>query len=104
MALGRKTGGRQKGTKNKKNRALAAEIAQRALVSKYCDSTPLDVMLDIMRSTDNPELRLQAAARAAPYVHRQLKSVEQTGEGSNVRVEIGWMMPGNPALPPPDKT
>ena len=103
MALGRKTGGRKIGSKNKKNKLLASAIQQAAMVGDA--ETPLEHMLRVMRNTAaSDELRLMAAKSAAPFVHRQLKSVEQTGEGSNVRVEIGWIMPGSPALPPPDKT
>ena len=42
MATGRKTGGRQKGSLNKKTQALQAKVEASGL-------TPLDVMLDNMR-------------------------------------------------------
>ena len=55
-------------------------------------ATPLDLLMSVYRNPDLPiELRVHAAARAAPYVHRQLKSVEQNGEGGGpVRIEVCW--------------
>ena len=35
------------------------------------------------------ELRVHAAAKAAPYIHRQLKSVEQTGQDGGR--SAGWI-------------
>ena len=59
------------------------------------DATPLDLLMSVYRNPDLPiELRVHAAAKAAPYVHRQLKSVEQSGEGGGPqRIEIGWEKP-----------
>ena len=49
-----------------------------------------------MRDDKNDiQLRVMAAKAAAPYIHRQLKSVEQTGEGGGPqRVIVGWDMTG----------
>jgi hypothetical protein len=64
-----KTGGRKKGTSNK------ATVAREAAV-KASGLTPLDYMLGVMRDEEAPtELRLDAAARSAPYVHPRLSSV-----------------------------
>jgi hypothetical protein len=64
-----KTGGRKCGTPNKATAAREAEIRASGL-------TPLDYMLQVMRDEGSPtELRLDAAARAAPYVHPRLSSV-----------------------------
>jgi hypothetical protein len=64
-----KTGGRKRGTPNKATAAREAEIRSSGL-------TPLDYMLQVMRDEEAPtELRLDAAARAAPYVHPRLASV-----------------------------
>lgn len=70
MALGRKTGGRRRGTPNR----ITAAWREAAIASGL---TPLDYMLLVMRDESNPtELRLDAAARAAPFVHPRLAAVE----------------------------
>ena len=64
-----KTGGRKKGTPNKASAAREVEIRASGM-------TPLEYMLQVMRDVAAPtELRLDAAARAAPYVHPRLSSV-----------------------------
>ena len=64
-----KTGGRKRGTPNKASATREADIKASGL-------TPLDYMLQVMRDEEAPtELRLDAAARAAPYVHPRLSSV-----------------------------
>ncbi len=73
MALGQKTGGRTKGTPNKASAAKAAAIAASGL-------TPLDYMLQVMRNKKNPTvMRLDAANKAAPFVHSRLSAVEHSG-------------------------
>lgn len=75
MARGLKTGGRTKGTPNRATVARQQEIAATGL-------TPLDYMLSIMRDESNPtDMRLDAANKAAPYVHPKLAAVEHTGKG-----------------------
>jgi hypothetical protein len=70
MATGRKTGGRAKGTPNRATAAKVAEIAASGL-------PPLDYLLSVMRDEENPpQLRLDAAKAAAPYVHPRMSSVE----------------------------
>jgi len=95
---GRKTGGgSRKGRPNKATAAKAAAVAASGL-------TPLDYMLEVMRSPCPPELlaaveageigldvvkalsgwhamRMDAAKGAAPYVHPKLAQVEHTGAG-----------------------
>ena len=76
MALGRKTGGRAKGSPNKVTAAKAVAIAASGL-------TPLDFMLAVLRdeARDHVE-RMDAAKSAAPYVHARLAAVElETGDG-----------------------
>ncbi len=69
-----KTGGRKKGTPNKAVAAKAAEVAASGL-------TPLDYMLSVLRNENNPaDVRLDAANKAAPYVHPKLAAVEHTGK------------------------
>lgn len=82
MAIGKKTGGRKKGTPNKATAAKAAEIAESGL-------TPLDYMLGIMRDEEKPaDMRFEAAKAAAPYVHPKLAAVEHTGkDGGPIQTE-----------------
>lgn len=74
MALGRKTGGRQKGTPNRATAEKAAEVAASGL-------SPLDFLLQLMRDEKQPlAMRADAAKNAAPYVHPRLAAVEHSGE------------------------
>lgn len=74
MALGHKTGGRQKGSQNKATAAKAAEVAASGL-------TPLDYMLQAMRDEEvDPVRRDDMAKAAAPYVHPKLAAIEHTGK------------------------
>jgi hypothetical protein len=77
MALGKKTGGRKKGTPNR-------GVSKPYKVKLPEGITPLDYLLCVMRSEDlsvTLEHRLVAAKAAAPYCHRALKAIELTGEG-----------------------
>ena len=69
---GERRGGRRKGTPNRATAAKAAEIAASGM-------TPLDYMISVMRdeTATRPE-RLEAAAKAAPYVHPRLSAIEYT--------------------------
>jgi hypothetical protein len=76
MAPGIKTGGRKKGSKNKRQTALkeTAEIAARAALAGL---TPLEFMLDIMRNPDQDlAFRAEMAKAAAPYVHQKLVATD----------------------------
>ena len=74
MALGRKTGGRQKGTPNRKTRTLLAQVEASGM-------SPLDFLLQVMRDPAAPlATRFEAAYRAAPYVHPRLAAVEHAGK------------------------
>ena len=118
----RKTGGRQKGTPNKKTAARKAQEA--AIAAEIEDARsrglePLDYMLGVMRDvTAEPSRRDAMAKAAAPYRHPQLSSVKDGGdekldhairiiwpgmppignEGSNSRISAEGSIP---ALPPP---
>ena len=119
----RKTGGRQRGTPNKKTAARKAQEA--AIAAEIEDARsrgiePLDFMLRIMRDeTQDMQFRAQMAKAAAPYRHPQLSSIKHGGdEKLDHAIRIIWpgMPPiGNegsdsqisaegsiPALPPPD--
>lgn len=65
--------GRPRGSRNKATAAKAAEIAASGL-------TPLDFMLTVLRDESaERDVRLDAAAKAAPYVHPKLANVEVKG-------------------------
>jgi hypothetical protein len=70
MALGRKTGGRTRGTPNKASTARQEAVSNSGL-------TPLDYMLNLLRTENaKPEDRKWAAQAAAPYIHPKLANVD----------------------------
>ena len=70
MARGRKTGGRQKGSRNR-----ATEEARAA--ARATGVLPLDYMLSVMRDPDADQKRREAMAMAAaPYLHSKLSAIE----------------------------
>lgn len=76
MALGRKTGGRQKGTPNKQTMDVV-----KLLEEKFPGYNPVVAMAQMAHDTNlTPELRLAAHREAAKYVAPQRKAVEVTGE------------------------
>jgi hypothetical protein len=81
MARGRKTGGRQKGARNR-----ATEEARAA--AKATGILPLEYMLRVMRDPNADTKRRDAmATAAAPYLHPRVGAVEGIGvhltEGRN---------------------
>jgi hypothetical protein len=83
MAKGLKTGGRQKGVKNKASIERQAAIAASGL-------TPVDFLLGIMRDTE-AELgtRIDAGKAVAPYIHPKLANIEMTGkDGGPLQVKL----------------
>lgn len=77
MAQGRKTGGRKKGTPNKATAARQVQIAASGL-------TPLDFMLSVMRDEQaDTATRLDAAVKAAPYVHPKLAAIDHSHRDQN---------------------
>jgi hypothetical protein len=75
MAKGRKTGGRKKGTRNKRT------VAQMEMDASIDGDTPLAYLLAILRDKRQPqERRMWAAVAAAPFMHSKLKSIEYRGE------------------------
>lgn len=82
MAQGKKTGGRQKGSKNKANVQTSTEIAATG-------ETPLEYMVRVMRETGaDYDRRDRMAVAAAPYVHQKLAATEITGkDGGPVQLE-----------------
>lgn len=74
MAVGKKTGGRQKGTPNRATAARQEEVAASGL-------TPLAYMLGILRDEKMPaDARFEAAKAAAPFVHPKLAAIEHSGD------------------------
>jgi hypothetical protein len=70
MARGRKTGGRQKGARNR-----ATEEAR--LAAKATGILPLDYMLSVMRDPNADHKRRDAMAMAAaPYLHARLTPID----------------------------
>jgi hypothetical protein len=62
--------GRKKGVQNKVNAALRQKV-------KAEGTLPLEFLLSIMRDPKNPtELRMEAAVKAAPFVHPRLQAIE----------------------------
>ena len=74
MARGRKTGGRKRGTPNKRTSVLAANAE--AAVAGAGGDLPLDYMIRVMRDpTTEPHRRDAMAKAAAPYLHPQLAAI-----------------------------
>jgi len=90
MAVGKKTGGRVKGTPNKRTLGKEREIAASGL-------TPLDYMLGVMRDkTVDNDRRDEMAKAAAPYVHPRLQSTALTDPDGNqlvIRIVDDWARP-----------
>ena len=64
-----KTGGRRKGSINKKTRAIADHARQEGL-------TPLEYLCGIVRDEKQPQaVRMQAAEKALPYMHPRLEMI-----------------------------
>ena len=74
MARGRKTGGRKKGTPNKRTSVLATKAE--AAVAGAGGEQPLDFLLRLMRDpAEDKMVRLACAKAAANFVHPQLQAV-----------------------------
>ena len=81
-----KTGGRKKGTPNNGTAAKAAAIAASGL-------TPLDYLLSVLRDEDaDPADRLDAAAKAAPYVHPRLAAIQHSASNPDDAFVRIWSM------------
>jgi hypothetical protein len=80
MALGVKTGGRKRGSLNKKT-ILRAQTAENQGLS------PLEFLLSVVRDqTKDVAVRLDAAKCAAPYVHARRQT--QTVQTGPIKIEI----------------
>lgn len=78
---GFKSGGRKKGTKNKRTEKLQAEIAETGL-------TPLEYLLSVLRDEkEERAIRIEAAKAAAPYIHPRLQNTTvKIPDGLDIRV------------------
>ena len=84
MAHGKKTGGRQKGVKNKATILNEAAVRERVEAAKDAGLTPLEFMLSVMRDeTRSFQDRYAAARDAAPYQHPKLATVQHSGDSEN---------------------
>lgn len=73
MPLGKKYGGRQKGTPNKTTKVIR-EAAAKATIAGIM---PLEYMLAVMRDTKaNQGRRDEMAKAAAPYIHAKLATLQ----------------------------
>lgn len=94
MAQGgkRKGAGRPKGARNRKTVEQTEAIADSGL-------TPLDYMLSVLRDEGNePSVRLDAANKAAPYVHAKLASVDHKSSDGSMTPEtpiVVYKLPDN---------
>jgi hypothetical protein len=74
MAWGRKTGGRKRGTPNKRTSVLAAQAEAADAVAS--GEEPIDYMLRVINDPTVEHSRRDAMAKAAaPYRHPQLQAV-----------------------------
>jgi hypothetical protein len=103
MALGRKTGGRRKGTPNKVKmpnvKKMLEERLQADAEAEVAKPTMLEIMMGFARDESHPpEFRLKAAIGAAPYLHAK-KSEEPAENGVQPLNEVRIVV-----VSPPDRS
>ena len=81
MATGRKTGGRTRGTRNRRTEATVG-------IAEASGLMPLDFMLDMLRNSEDDADRKWAAKEAAPYLHARLASVDVGNKGEALVVNL----------------
>jgi hypothetical protein len=92
MALGRKTGGRQKGARNR-------ATAEARAAAETTGILPLDYMLSVMRDTNADAKRRDAMAiAAAQYLHPKVSPVEagkpeQLGGAEKYGIQVTFVHP-----------
>ena len=69
----RQGAGRRKGTASKKTREIADTCAETG-------ETPLEYMLRVMRTAQDPKRRDAMAIAAAPFIHPRLAATEHSGK------------------------
>ena len=93
LAKGQKTGGRQKGTKNKATLAKETGHAELIEAAKSEGITPLEFMLNVLRDESKGFVwRYKAALDAAPYMHPKLAATKVEGGDEPVKIEtvVTW--------------
>jgi hypothetical protein len=88
-----KTGGRQRGTPNRRTLALRSGLvaagAPLDLANKQLQQLPLDFLLDVMSDESHPiATRVDAAKAAAPYVHFRKGLVDTSGRDVPLTVQV----------------
>jgi hypothetical protein len=102
MALGRKTGGRLKGARNR-------ATAEARAAAEATGILPLDYMLSVMRDANAEPKRRDAMAMAAgPYVHPKVSPVEaakteQLSQAEKYGIRVEFVQP-RPQLDDPNGT
>jgi hypothetical protein len=93
MAVGRKTGGRQKGARNR-------ATAEARAAAEATGILPLDYMLSVMRNANADAKRRDAMAMAAaPYLHPKVSPVEaakqeQLSDAEKHGIRVVFVRPG----------
>jgi hypothetical protein len=84
-----KTGGRQKGSLNKRTTLMAVE-AEAAVAGEMAEITPLAFLLKVMRDeNEDMDRRVLCGKAAAQYMHPSLKSVEMSGpDGGPIKYKV----------------
>jgi hypothetical protein len=86
MALGRKTGGRVKGTPNKTTVAVAERLE-----AIGCD--PLEGMAKIAMDINTPiEVRAKLYSELAQYIAPKRKAIEHTGDPTGTGAALGVLV------------
>jgi hypothetical protein len=92
LALGRKTGGRQKGARNRATAEARAAAAATGIM-------PLDYLVSVMRDTNADAKRRDAMAiAAAPYLHPKVSPIEaakpeQLSDAEKYGVQVVFVRP-----------
>jgi hypothetical protein len=94
MARGRKTGGRQKGTRNR-------ATAEARAVAEASGTLPLDYMLSVMRDPAADQKRRDAMAMAAaPYLHPKVNAIDakspavEEASPERTSIQVRFIVPG----------
>jgi hypothetical protein len=78
--------GRPKGSANKRTREIADAVAASG------EETPLEFLLRVMRTSEDPVRQLDAAKAAAPFVHARLAAVEVGNKDDQAfKHEFSWL-------------
>lgn len=86
----RPNSGRKRSAIQERAEELSAKIVVRA---ERTGITPLEYLLSIMRDeNEKPSARLEAAWRAAPYMHPKLNAIHHTGMFDKMQVESAFIV------------